>query len=59
VAKIGDVAANPYASNNNLTRLQDRDGYRLRGGDWRIIYELHDDSLVMLVVELGARGGIY
>jgi mRNA interferase RelE/StbE len=59
VAKIGDVAANPYASNHNLTKLRDRDGYRLRVGDWRIIYELHDDSLVMLVLELGTRGGIY
>jgi ketopantoate reductase len=34
---------NPYAPNNNLTRLQGREGYRLRIGQWRVIYELHDD----------------
>jgi mRNA interferase RelE/StbE len=59
VAKIREVAANPYAPNNNLTKLQGRDGYRLRVGDWRVIYELDDDRLVMLVLEMGARGGIY
>jgi mRNA interferase RelE/StbE len=59
VAKIKDVAISPYAPNNNLTRLQGRDGYRLRVGDWRVIYELQDDRLVMLVLEVGPRGGIY
>ena len=59
VAKIRQVAADPYAPNNNLTKLQGRDGYRLRVGDWRILYELHDDRLVMLVLEVGPRGGIY
>lgn len=59
VAKIKDVAANPYAPNNNLTKLQGRDGYRLRVGDWRVIYELYDDRLVMLVLEVGARGRMY
>jgi len=32
---------------------------RSRGGDWRVIYELEDDRLVMLIVALGSRGGIY
>jgi len=59
VAKINEVAVNPYAPNNNLTKLQGRDGYRLRVGDWRVIYELHDYRLVMLVLEVGARGGMY
>ncbi|MBZ5619573.1 MAG: type II toxin-antitoxin system RelE/ParE family toxin [Acidobacteriia bacterium] len=59
VAKIKEVAVNPYAPNINLTKLQGRDGYRLRVGDWRVIYELDDERLVMLVLELGARGGIY
>lgn len=59
VAKIGEVAANPHAPNNNLTKLQGRDGYRLRVGDWRVIYELQDDRLVMLILEVGTRGGIY
>jgi mRNA interferase RelE/StbE len=59
VTKVKEVAADPYAPNNNLKRLQGRDGYRLRIGDWRVIYELHDDRLVMLVLEVGPRGGVY
>ena len=59
VAKIREVAVNPYARNNNLTKLQGRDGYRLRVGDWRVIYELQDDRLLMLVLEVGPRGEIY
>ena len=57
--KIREVAADPYAANHNLTKLQGRDGYRLRVGDWRVIYELHDERLVMLVLEVGSRGGTY
>jgi mRNA interferase RelE/StbE len=59
VAKIKEVAADPYRPNNNVTKLQGREAYRLRIGDWRVIYELRDDRLIMLVLEFGARGGIY
>jgi mRNA interferase RelE/StbE len=59
VAKIREVAVDPYAPNNNLTKLQGRDGYRLRVGDWRVIYELQYDRLVMLVLDVGPRGDIY
>jgi mRNA interferase RelE/StbE len=59
VAKIKEVAADPYAPNNNLTKLQGRDAaYRLRVGDWRVIYELYDDRLVMVILEVGPRAGI-
>jgi mRNA interferase RelE/StbE len=59
VGKIKEIAANPYARHNNVTSLQGRDGYRLRIGDWRVIYELHDDRLELWALEVGARGGIY
>jgi len=59
VAKVKEVAVDPYAPNNNLTKLQGRDGYRLRVGVWRVIYELQDERLVMLVLDMGPRGDIY
>jgi mRNA interferase RelE/StbE len=59
VAKIKGVAVNPYAPSNNLTKLQGREAYRLCVGDWRVIYELHDERLVMVILEVGPRGGIY
>lgn len=40
-------------------RLTGYDLYRLRVGDWRIIYRLEADKLLVLVIEIGPRGGIY
>jgi mRNA interferase RelE/StbE len=59
VEKIREVAADPYARHNNVSKLQGRDGYRLRIGDWRVIYQLHDDRLELWALEVGPRGGIY
>lgn len=33
--------------------------FRLRVGDYRVIYELHDDILLITVVNVGNRGQIY
>jgi mRNA interferase RelE/StbE len=55
--KIAVLAADPYAPNNNVTKLQGREGYRLRVGDWRVLYELEDAQLVILDVK--SRGGAY
>jgi len=57
--KLLRLAENPYAPTNNATRLQGRAGYRLRIGDWRVIYEVEDDVLRILVLKIGKRGDIY
>jgi len=33
--------------------------HKIRSGDYRIIYEIHDDRLVILVVKIGHRKDIY
>lgn len=33
--------------------------YRTKVGDFRLVYEIHDTELIVWVVDLGARGGIY
>lgn len=36
-----------------------RDTYRVRIGDYRVIYEIHDGVLLVLVVSVGDRADIY
>ena len=59
LGKIEAVAGNPYAAHNNVTRLQGRPEFRLRVQDWRVIYRLLDDRVVMLVIKIGGRGQVY
>ena len=33
--------------------------WRVRVGDWRIIYEIEDDELIVLVTDISARGEAY
>lgn len=57
--KLEQLAKDPYAANINMTKLQNRPGYRLRVGDWRVIYDVIDEEVVVLVLNVGSRGGIY
>jgi mRNA interferase RelE/StbE len=40
-------------------KLKGRNGYRIRSGDYRIIYEIFDDVLLINVIALGHRKDIY
>jgi mRNA interferase RelE/StbE len=57
--KINALAADPFAHHANAMKLQGREGYRLRVGDWRVLYEIHKDRLVILVLDIKPRGGAY
>ena len=57
--KLEQLAQDPYARNPNVTKLQGRPGYQLRVGDWRVIYELEEGRLVILVLKVAPRGGVY
>lgn len=39
--------------------LKSRPGYRVRVGDYRIIYTIQDDVLLIVVVTLGHRRDVY
>ena len=57
--KLEQLAVDPYAPNANAMKLQNRSGYRLRIGDWRVIYEIQNDELVILVLKIAQRGEVY
>ena len=48
---LPDPATTKMKGNNNF--------HKIRLGDYRIIYEIHDDILVILVVKVGHRKDIY
>jgi mRNA interferase RelE/StbE len=48
---LPDRAITKMKGNNNF--------HKVRVGDYRIIYQIHDDTLVILVVKIGHRKDIY
>jgi len=54
---LGDDPRRPDANLKKLAGYQDR--YRLRVGDYRVIYDIIDAELVILVVGVGHRREIY
>ena len=40
-------------------KLKGREGYRIRVGNYRVIYEIFDKQLVIEVISLGHRKDIY
>lgn len=46
--KLEEIAVNPYASHKNVTKLQNRPGYRLLVGKWRVIYKIQQSDLIIL-----------
>lgn len=57
--KLRDVALDPFAQHNNVTRLLNRPGYRLRVGDWRIIYDIQEERMEIMVMRVAPRGEAY
>jgi mRNA interferase RelE/StbE len=56
-AKIEQYAARPSSLKNNVKKLRGRPGYRLRVGDWRVIFD--EDGSVLSILDIGPRGRIY
>jgi mRNA interferase RelE/StbE len=58
VDKIKALALDPHGA-PNVKKLVGVPGYRLRVGDWRVIYDVESGRLVVRVLRIGARGGVY
>ena len=40
-------------------KLSGQDAYRVRVGDYRIIYTIHDQRLIVVVIHIGHRREVY
>ena len=56
--RIDDLAEN--LPDPATTKMKgDNSFHKIRSGNYRIIYEIHDDRLVILVVKVGHRKDVY
>lgn len=44
---------------NGAIKLSGREGYRIRVGDYRIVYQIKDKELLVLVIDLDTRADIH
>ncbi len=56
--RIDDLAT--HLPDPAITKMKGENSFhKIRSGDYRIIYEIHDDRLVILVVKVGHRKDVY
>jgi mRNA interferase RelE/StbE len=57
---IALLSENPYSELIKVKKLKGaEDLYRIRVADYRIVYELRDERLIILVIKIGHRREIY
>ena len=56
--KIDALAEDPHPTGSRKLRGAE-DLYRIRSGDYRIIYEVRDQVLIVLVILIRHRGRVY
>jgi mRNA interferase RelE/StbE len=58
IEAIDSLAVNPRP--NGVKKLESfRNSYRVRVGQYRIVYEIEDDKLIVEVVKVGNRKEVY
>ena len=57
VEKIRSLSSDPHPSGSK--KLSRKEKYRIRQGNFRILYQVIDDALVINVVKVGHRRDIY
>jgi mRNA interferase RelE/StbE len=58
IEKLENLALNPHGS-TNIKALKGSQYYRLRVADYRIIYELQNNELIILVIDINHRKDVY
>jgi mRNA interferase RelE/StbE len=58
-AKIKLLANNPDDLKNNIEKLKNREGYRLRVGDYRVIFDIDKKILTICIINIKTRNEAY
>ena len=59
VNKLHELAVNPENAGLDIEILKGREGFRLKVGQYRVIYIRQDDQLIIEIVKVRSRGDIY
>jgi mRNA interferase RelE/StbE len=59
VDKLHEAKDNPDDPNLDIDQLKGESGYRLGVGQYRVVYTLHKDRLIIEVVRVRPRGDVY
>ena len=54
---LQELAQNPRPP--GCKKMKGRQGYRIRVSDYRVVYEIEDDKLLVLIIDIGHRREIY
>jgi len=57
IRTIADLETNPRPA--GFKKLKGREGYRVRAGNYRIIYEIFDTELVIDIITVAHRKDVY
>jgi mRNA interferase RelE/StbE len=57
VTAIRNLATDPRSTGSK--KMKSREGWRIRVGDYRVIYGIHDDQLLISITKIGHRGDVY
>ncbi len=61
LSKLKILSSNPKNLANNIKKLKGKyqEYYRLRIGNYRVIYSKESDRLIIIIIRIGHRKGIY
>lgn len=59
IARAEALADNPRPHGVKMLTNAEQGTYRVREGDYRIVYDIEDDILLVLVVRVGHRREVY
>jgi len=58
--KLKSLSIDPYQQNNNIKKFIGEDnGFRLRVGDFRVVYIIKQQKLLICVINIGHRKEVY
>ena len=57
LSRLAELETNPRPT--DVKKLRGRNAWRIRIGDYRLIYEIHDRELQILLITVGHRRDVY